>query len=122
MYVTKGVVYIYSLRARMHKSIDVKLTSIFSPIAQTLIHENILDEYGESKKVLLGNSNELLIFRRHHTVIGYASFELVDEELILGDVHFRSIFKNNTLGAYWFVRLLKRRLKNCSYNQFLLAS
>jgi len=106
----------------MHKSIDVKLTSIFSPIAQTLIHENILDEYGNSKKVLLGNSNELLIIRLHHRVIGYALFELIDDELVLGGIHFRSVFKNNTLGAYWFARLLKRRLKNCSYNQFLLAS
>lgn len=107
----------------MCKSIDVKLTSIFSPISQALIHENIQKNIGKSKKTLLNNCSELLIIRLHDTVIGYALFELAGgDELVLDSIHLRGVIKNNTLGEYWLSRLLKRRLKNSSYNQFLLAS
>ncbi len=107
----------------MHKAIDVKLTSIFSPICQTLIHESLQYELDESKQALIDKSTELLVIRMDSTVIGYAIFELVNgEELVLDSIHFRSIIKDHTLGEYWFSRLLKRRLKNSSYNQFLLAS
>jgi hypothetical protein len=111
------------LREHMHKVIDVKLTSIFSPICQTLIHESIQNQLDESKKLLLDKSTELLIIRLDGTVIGYALFELINgEEVVLNSIHFRSVIKDHTLGEYWFSRLLKRRLKNSSYNQFLLAS
>ena len=111
------------LRGHMHKVIDVKLTSIFSPICQTLIHESIKNQLDESKKLLLEKSTELLIIRLDGTVIGFALFELINgEELVFNSVHFRSVIKDHTLGEYWFSRLLKRRLKNSSYNQFLLAS
>lgn len=111
------------LREYMHKFIDVKLTSIFSPICQALIHESIKNQLDESKKSLLDKSTELLIIRLDGTVIGYALFELINgEELVLNSIHFRSVIKDHTLGEYWFSRLLKRRLKNRSYHQFLLAS
>ncbi|WP_022942459.1 hypothetical protein [Psychromonas hadalis] len=107
----------------MHKVIDVKLTSIFSPVCQALIHETLQNQLDESKQALLNNSTELLIIRLDNTVIGYALFELLNgEELVLNSIHFRSIIKDHTLGEYWFSRLLKRHLKNRSYNQFLLAS
>lgn len=107
----------------MHKVIDVKLTSISSPICQALICENVQNQLDKSKQVLLDNINELLIIRLDNTVIGYALFDLIDgEELILDSVHFRSIIKDHTLSEYCFTRFLKRRLKNSSYNQFLLAS
>ena len=107
----------------MHKAIDVKLTSIFSPICQTLIHENLQNKLDESKQALLDNSTELLVIRMDNTVIGYALFELLNgEELVLDSIHFRSVIKGHTLGEYCFSRLLKRRLKNSTYNQLLLSS
>ncbi len=107
----------------MHKVIDVKLTSIFSPVCQTLIHESLQNQLDESKQALLDSSTELLIIRLDKTVIGYALFELTHHgELVLNSIHFRSIIKDHTLGEYWLSRLLKRHLKNSSYNQFLLAS
>ena len=107
----------------MHKVIDVKLTSIFSPVCQTLIHESVHSEFGESAQELLNNSNELLVIRLDNTVVGYAIFDLLkDEELVLDSIYFRSIIKDHMLGEYWLTRLLKRRLKNNTYHQFLLAS
>lgn len=107
----------------MNKAIDVKLTSISSPICQTLIHESIRNQLDESKRALLDNSDELLIIRLDNTVIGYALFDLIDgDELQIESIHFRDVIKDHTLGEYCFSRLVKRRLKNSSYNQFLLAS
>lgn len=107
----------------MHKIVDVKLTSVFSPLCQTLIHETVDNQLDELKKTLLEKSSELLIIRLDNTVIGYALFELINgEELVIDSMHFRSLVKDHTLGEYWLSRLLKRRLKNSSYNQFLLAS
>jgi hypothetical protein len=107
----------------MHKNIDVKLTSIYSPICQTLIHETVQNQLSESKQTLLEDSTELLIIRLDNTVIGFALFELTSsQELILDSIHFRSIIKDHTLGEYCLSRLLKRHLKNSNYNQFLLAS
>lgn len=107
----------------MRKVIDMKLTSIFSPVCQALIHETQQHYLNESTQALLDKSAELLIIRLDNTVIGYALFELVNGgELILNFIHFRSIIKDHTLGEYWFSRLLKRYLKNNSYNQLLLAS
>ena len=107
----------------MHKVIDVKLTSIFSPICQTLIYESVQNQLGEPINELLDNCTELLIIRLDNTIIGYAVFELINgEELVLDSIHFRSVIKDHTLGEYWCSRLLNRHLKNSSYNQFLLAS
>ncbi len=107
----------------MNESIDVRLTPISSPISQALLFESTQKEFGESKKALIENRGDLLIIRSHDTVIGYALFELVDgDKLVLDSIHFRSVIKNHTLGEYCLCRLLKRRLKNSSYNQFLLAS
>lgn len=107
----------------MSKLIDLKLTSIFSPICQTLIHETDKSKLSESNQKLINNCEELLVIRFDRTVIGYANFELIDgQELILGPIHFRSTMKDRALGEYWISRLIKRRLKNITYNQFLLAS
>lgn len=122
MSVTK-VAFIYMVRMYMHKVIDVKLTSIFSPICQTLIHENVHNQLDDSARKVLENSSDLLVIRLDNTVVGYAIFELMQgEELVLDSIYFRSIIKDHMLGEYWLTRLLKRRLKNNTYNQFLLDS
>ncbi|PKF61937.1 hypothetical protein CW745_08090 [Psychromonas sp. psych-6C06] len=107
----------------MHKVLDVKLTSIFSPICQTLIHESLANQIDESKQQFLEKSRDLLIIRLDNTVIGYATFDVINEiELVVKSIHFRSLIKDHTLGEYWLSRLLKQHLKTTSYNQFLLAS
>lgn len=107
----------------MHKTIDLKITSIFSPICQTLIHETMQSKLSESIQNLIKNSKELLVIRLNNTVIGYALFELINGvEFVLDSIHFRSMIKNNTIGEYCFSRLLTRRLKNTNYKQLLLAS
>lgn len=107
----------------MHKVIDIRLTSVLSPICQTLIHESLQNKSDQSTCKLLSNSRDLLVVRQDNTVIGYALFELTDtDELALSSVYFRSIVKDHSLGEYWLSRLLKRHLKNSSYHQFLLAS
>tara|TARA_R110001583_G_scaffold125319_3_gene276879 strand:+ start:2697 stop:3020 length:324 start_codon:yes stop_codon:yes gene_type:complete len=107
----------------MHKNIDLKITSIFSPICQTLIYETVQSQLSESIQKLLKNSTELLIIRLNNTVIGYALFELVNDiDFELDSIHFRSIIKNHTIGEYCFSRLLARRLKKTNYKQLLLAS
>lgn len=107
----------------MHKVIDVKLTSIASPVCQALIHEHVSDRSEQSAQKLLTNNSDLLVIRLDNTVIGYALFDLISgEQLQLASVHFRSIIKDHMLGEYWLTRLLKRRLKNHTYNEFLLDS
>ncbi|GLS92278.1 hypothetical protein GCM10007916_33480 [Psychromonas marina] len=107
----------------MHKVIDIKLTSVFSPICQTLIHESLQNQLDESTHKLLDKSSDLLIIRQDNTVIGYALLELTGtDELSLNSLYFRSIVKDHSLGEYWLSRLVKRQLKNSRYNQFLLAS
>ncbi len=107
----------------MHKLVDIKLTSIFSPICQALIHESLQDQFDESNQTLLDNSAELLVIRADNTVIGYALFELIDgKEFVLGSTYFRGVIKDHCLGEYCVSRLLQRQLKNSSYEQFLLAS
>ena len=107
----------------MHKVIDVKLTSIYSPICQTLIHESVQNQRDQSQQTLLDNSTELLVIRMDNTVIGYALFQLAnDDKLVVDSIHFRSVIKDHSLCEYWCSRLLNRRLKKSSYNQLLLAS
>jgi hypothetical protein len=111
------------LREYMSKNIDLKITSIFSPICQTLIHETVPSQLSESIQKLLKTSKELLIIRLNNTVIGYALFKLVnDVDFVLDSIHFRSLIKNHSIGEYCFSRLLTRRLKNANYNQLLLGS
>ncbi|MEI6896352.1 MAG: hypothetical protein V5786_02475 [Psychromonas sp.] len=107
----------------MHKSLNVKLTSIFSPICQALIYESEQCPLNKSIQVLLDKSNELLVIRLHGTVIGYARFKLlIDDELALGSIYFRSIVKDHTLCEYWVTRSLKSHLKKNNYHHILCAS
>jgi len=107
----------------MQKVIDVKLTSIFSPVCQALIYENSHNVLNESTRKLLDNNSELLVIRLDSTVIGYASVKsLEDDEQVLDAICFRSIIKDHALGEYWLTRLLKRHLKNNNDKPFLLAS
>jgi hypothetical protein len=107
----------------MHKVIDIRLTSVFSPICQALIHESLQNQLDDSIARILAKSRDLLVVRQDNTVIGYALFELTDNhELALSSLYFRNIVKDHSLGEFWLSRLLKRYLKNSSYHQFLLAS
>ncbi len=107
----------------MHKIIDVKLTSVFSPICQTLIHENMPQHTIQSKDEWLDNCTELLIIRLDGTVIGYGTFDVIDDiNVSINSLHFRSIIKDHMLGEYWLSRQLKRYLRNNNYLNFLLAS
>ncbi len=107
----------------MHKVIDLKLTPIFSPICQTLIHEQIQDYLQESQSELYDNYRELLIIRLEGTVIGYGTFDLEDGDMIsVNSLYFRNIIKDHALSEYWLSRLLKRHLSKNNYMQFVLAS
>jgi len=102
----------------MHNAIDVKLTSIFSPTCQALIHENKSDV----TQHLLDNSSELLIIRLDNTIIGYASLKSLNDEQVLDSIYFRNVIKDHILGEQWFTNLLKHHLENDGHNSFLLAS
>lgn len=106
------------LGAEMNTVIDVKLTSICSPICQALIYEG-----GLFQDARLNNCKELLVVRLDGTVIAYSTFDVSNEnDILVKSLHFRSVIKDQSLGAYWLSRLLKRRLKERTYLNFLLDS
>jgi len=106
----------------MHKIINVKLTSIFSPICQTLIHEDAQKIKTQSQDKCLKNCTELLIIRLDGTIIGYATFDVVDYVHVnINSLHFRAIIKDHALGEYWLSRQLKRHLRKNTYFNFKLA-
>jgi hypothetical protein len=107
----------------MHKIINVKLTSIFSPICQTLLQEDAQKLKTQSDNNPPENCTELLIIRLGGTIIGYATFDLVDDIYVnINSLNFREIVKDHSLVEYWFSRQLKRHLRNNTYINFLLAS
>ena len=107
----------------MHKAVDVKMTSIFSPICQTLIHETPRQQDAQSENDWLESCTELLIVRLDGTVIAYATFEVIDNiHVSVKSLHFRSIIKDRSLAEFWVSRHLKRYLRKNSYMQFLLMS
>ncbi|HEY7867004.1 MAG TPA: hypothetical protein VIC51_13515 [Psychromonas sp.] len=106
----------------MHKIINVKLTSIFSPICQTLLQEDAQKFKIHSKDKCLDNCTELLIIRLDGTIIGYGTFDLVDDTYVnINSLHFREIVKDHALGEYWLSRQLKRHLRKNTYLNFQLA-
>ena len=106
----------------MHKIIDVKLTSVFSPICQTLIHENRHQQGTKLKKEWLDNCTELLIVRLDGVLIGFVTFEVIDDiHVTVNSLHFRNIIKDHSLAEFWLSRHLKRYLSKNSYMQFLLT-
>lgn len=107
----------------MHKIINVKLTSIFSPICQTLLQEDAQRLKTQPENKDPDNSTELLIIRLDGTIIGYATFDIVDDIYVnINSLHFRKIVKDHSLGEYWLSRQLKRHLTKNTYINFLLAS
>ncbi|ABM05382.1 hypothetical protein Ping_3707 [Psychromonas ingrahamii 37] len=107
----------------MHKIINVKLTSIFSPICQTLLQEDAKRIKTQSEDQDTDNRTELLIIRLDGTIIGYATFDVIDDiHVNINSLHFRKIVKDHSLGEYWLSRQLNRYLRNNTYINFLLAS
>jgi len=103
----------------MHKTIDVKLTSIFSPTCQALIHENPHNGFDDATQ----GSSELLVIRFENTIIGYASLKSVTaDKQVLDSIYLRNVAKDHILGEQWFINSLKQHLENSSDNAFLLAS
>jgi len=107
----------------MNKIIDIKLTSIFSPTCQTLIHENDPHCVIHYKDKCLNSCKELLVVRLEGTLIAYGTFDLIEgDTLSINSLHFRNIIKDPALGEYWLSRHLTRYLRGTSYLDFLLAS
>ncbi|MFT7054360.1 MAG: hypothetical protein ACJAU1_001922 [Psychromonas sp.] len=106
----------------MHKIINVKLTSIFAPICQTLIQESAQRLKIQSKYKYLDKCTELLIIRLDGTIIGYGTFDLIDDIYVqINSLHFREIIKDHALGEYWLSRQLKRHLRKNTYLNFKLG-
>jgi len=106
----------------MHKIINVKLTSVFSPICQTLLQEDAQRIKTQSQYKCLNNCTELLIIRLDGTIIGYATFDVVDYVYVsINTLHFRAIIKDHALGEYWLSRQLKRHLRKHTYLNFKLG-
>ena len=106
----------------MHKIVDVQMTSIFSPICQTLINENTWQKTAQFTDKWLSTCTELLIIRLDGTVIAYATFEVIDNiHITVNSLHFRNMVKDYSLAEFWLSRHLKRYLRKKSYVQFLLS-
>lgn len=105
----------------MNKNIDAKVTSIFSPLCQTLLNETAL--LNEVERASLETNSELLVIRLEGVVIGYTTFDVIDSfDMRINNIYFRSIIKDHNLAEYWLSRQLKRYLRNNSYHSSLLAS
>ncbi|MFT6927354.1 MAG: hypothetical protein ACJAZP_002987 [Psychromonas sp.] len=106
----------------MHKIINVKLTSIFSPICQTLLQEDDQKLKTQIQDKDLNNGTELLLIRLDGTIIGYATFDLVDHIYVhINSIHFRKMIKDHALAEYWLSRQLKRHLRKNTYINIKLA-
>ncbi|HEY5714857.1 MAG TPA: hypothetical protein VIS54_00435 [Psychromonas sp.] len=102
----------------MHKIINVKLTSIFSPLCQTLLNETAQQQTTEFDN----KCTELLVIRLDGTIIAYATFKVTNEtDVSINSLHFRSIVKDHTLAEFWLSRHLKRYLRKNTYLNFLIA-
>lgn len=102
----------------MDAVIDVKLTSICSPMCQALIYEG-----GLFQDALFNNCKELLVVRLDGTVIAYSAFDVSKgNDILVKSLHFRNMIKDQSLGAYWLARILKQHLKGKKYLSFLLNS
>ena len=107
----------------MHKSVTIQLTSIFSPLCQTLICEYNKEHLMENHKKLLNNYTELFIIRLHNNVIAYATFDVIDEVHIrINSLCFRAVIKDTSLTEYWLSRQLKSFFLKNGYRNFLQAS
>ena len=106
----------------MHKVLDIKLTSIFSPTCQTLINESTKQQGTKSKKECLTDYQELLIVRLDGILIGFVTFDLIDDiHLTINSLHFRNIIKDQAFAEFWLSRYLKRYLRKKCYMQLLLS-
>jgi hypothetical protein len=107
----------------MHKIIDIKMTSVFSPICQTLIYENTLQYSKTYEDECLSNCRELLVVRLDGTVIAYCTFKVINNiQVVVRSLHFRNIIKDHAFAEFWLLRYLKRYLHKKSYSQLLLLN
>ncbi|MGB5444722.1 MAG: hypothetical protein WBM99_04370 [Psychromonas sp.] len=102
----------------MHKIIDVKLTSICSPICQTLLNETAQQQTVEIDR----KCTELFVIRLDGTIIAYATFKVTDfTDVSIDSLYFRSMIKDHTLAEFWLSRYLKRYVGKNAYLNFLIA-
>jgi len=99
----------------MHKIVKINLTSIFSPICQTLLNEqlSLQQQQQQSSSDLLENCFELLVIRLQGTVIAFCTCKVIDGRNVqVNTMHFRNIIKDHEFAKYWLSRLLKKQLYN----------
>lgn len=107
----------------MHKSISVQLTSVFSPLCQTLISEYNQEPFTENDNKLLNDCSELFIIRLQNDVIAYATFDLIDSTYVhVNSLYVRRVIKDIPLTEYWLSRQLKSFFHENLYLYFLQAS
>lgn len=96
----------------MHKFVTINFTSIFSPISQTLLNEQLAIQH-QSSKNLLENCFELLVIRLQGTVIAFCTCKVIDDRNVkVSDMYFRNVLKDHEFAKYWLSRLLKKQLYN----------
>lgn len=102
----------------MHKIIDIKLTSIFSPICQTLLNET-----AQQQAVELDNKcTELFVIRLDGTIIAFATFKVNDfTDVSIDSLYFRNILKDHNFAEFWLSRYLKRNVGKNAYLNYLIA-
>jgi hypothetical protein len=106
----------------MHKVIDVKLTSIVSPICQTLIHEMTQQQGKKCQIEWLNKCTELLVVRLDGVLVGFVTFDVIDDiHIAVNSLHFRNLIKDHSLAEFWLSRYLKRYLRKNSYMHLLLV-
>ena len=97
----------------MHEIVKIKLTSIFSPICQTLLNEQLSLQQQQSSSDLFENSFELLVIRLQGTVIAFCTCKVIDARNVqISTMHFRNVIKDHEFAKYWLSRLLKKQLNN----------
>jgi hypothetical protein len=104
----------------MHKIVKINLTSIFSPICQTLLNEQLAVQQ-QSSSNLLGNCFELLVIRLQGTVIAFCTCKVIDARNVqINAMYFRNVLKDHEFAKYWLSRFLKKHLHNKNNLSFLL--
>ncbi|WP_372880222.1 hypothetical protein [Psychromonas sp.] len=102
----------------MRNIIDIKLTSIFSPICQTLLNETAQQRTGEFDN----KCTELFVIRLDGTIIAYATFKVTDfTDVSIDSLYFRNILKDHDFADFWLSRYLKRHVGKNTYLNYLMA-
>lgn len=107
----------------MHKNLSVELSSIFSPLCQTLICEYNQEQLMGNENKRLNDCTELFIIRLRNSVIAYATFDVISgTDIQINSLYFRSLIRDVQLTEYWLSRQLRSFFSENIYQNFLQAS